>query len=491
MNGSNTRSGRVLAWPGRHRLFVLIGLTYAYFFQGGDPNQASRYYLTRNLVERHAPDITPDHPLTIDKGEREGKFYSDKAPGVSLLAVAPYAAFRAAERITGLDPEDRGVERARLHAIVFLVSGLSGVFAAVFLRRVLVRFGTGDRAADLVTFGYALGTLAFPFSTVLFGHETAAAVMIAAFALCLEDAALPSPRPRRTRLVLGALWALAIVVEYPTALLVAVQGLYFVTAERAPRTAGRTFGWTLVGAVPIVAVHCTYAAWAFGSPFALPYRYVFDPIFRAHTASGLLGIGRPHLSVVREALFGSYRGLFFFCPFLVLAVAGFGAWIRSGERTRELVVCLATVALSFVMTAGYYAWDGGFSTGPRHLVPALPFLVVPIAWWVRRGRWAARVTAVVLVPSVAIMTACTAVLVQMPQGEPSTMNPLYTIIVPSLARGTVATNQLDVFHSTWHADASYNLGTLVGLSAWPSLILLAAVWGAAYARELLPRRATS
>src|ERR1700734_3795095 len=65
MNGSNTRSGRGVAWLRRHRLFVLIGLTYAYFFQGGDPNQASRFFLTRSLVERHAVDITPDHPLTL------------------------------------------------------------------------------------------------------------------------------------------------------------------------------------------------------------------------------------------------------------------------------------------------------------------------------------------------------------------------------------------------------------------------------------------
>src|SRR5665213_2031937 len=93
------------AWLARYRFFVLVACTYAYFFEGADPNEASRFFLTRAIVTRHAADITPDAPYTIDKGEFRGKYYSDKAPGISLLAVVPYALMRATQI-----PETRAVE---------------------------------------------------------------------------------------------------------------------------------------------------------------------------------------------------------------------------------------------------------------------------------------------------------------------------------------------------------------------------------------------
>ncbi len=473
-----------MAWLRRHRLFVLIAFTYAYFFQGGDPNQASRYFLTRAIVERHAPDITPDHPNTLDKGEFRGKFYSDKAPGLSLLATVPYAAFRLAEKATGVDERARGPSLVRIHGLVFVLSGLAGVAAAWFLRRSLLLLGSPERDAGILTAGYALGTLAFPFSTVLFGHQTAAALLVATFALCLERRATRRS-PAAHAALLGALWATSLVVEYPTALSVAVLGVWFLSRAPSVRDAARGFAWAVAGAAPVLVVHSAFLYWAFGSPFDLPYNHVVEPIFRAHTTSGFLGIGRPRAEVLWELLLGRYRGLFFHCPLLVLSVAGFGAWLRRREHDAELVVCAAIAVLAVAMSSAYYAWDGGFSTGPRHLVPSLPFLVVPIAFWMREGRWAARSVIVAMVPSVLVMTACTAVLVQSPEGDPRYMNGVYGIVLPALARHEVALNVLDVFHVTWQADASYNLGTFVGLGAWTSLLVPAMAWLVAYRRAIV------
>jgi hypothetical protein len=158
---------------------------------------------------------------------------------------------------------------------------------------------------------------------------------------------------------------------------------------------------------------------------------------------------------------------------------------------REAAVAVVVPIVSLLFTAGYNAWDGDFSTGPRHLIPALPFVVLPIAWWMRKARWAAWTVYAAIVPSVLLMTACTAVLVQTPTGDPATTNPVYALVLPALARGVVAINQLDAFHATWQADAAYNLGTLFGLSAWASLIVPVVAWLAAYARDLMPGRRTA
>src|SRR5579883_1930559 len=165
----------------RARLLVLAALTYAYFFGGGDPNQATRYALTESLVERREPDITPYHAATIDKGFKRGKFYSDKAPGVSVLATVPYAVMRLGDRLFAIDPGSREAQLAKLHLLSFVTSGLAGVGCVWLVRRLAEHLGCGASIAELVAFGYAFGTIAFPFSTVAFGHQHAAFLVVASF----------------------------------------------------------------------------------------------------------------------------------------------------------------------------------------------------------------------------------------------------------------------------------------------------------------------
>jgi hypothetical protein len=72
-------------------LFLLVFGVYAYFYQAGGWNQNSRFDLTRAIVEHHTIAIDAFADNTGDKAQREGHWFSDKAPGLSLLAVPPYA----------------------------------------------------------------------------------------------------------------------------------------------------------------------------------------------------------------------------------------------------------------------------------------------------------------------------------------------------------------------------------------------------------------
>lgn len=469
----------MLRWLWARRLFLLLALTYAYFFQGGDPNQATRLLLTKALVDRGEPHITAYHAVTIDKSELGGRYYSDKAPGVSLLATVPWGLMNAADRLTGIDRDSRPAMRARQHMVVLTVSVLAGVVAAGLLHRILVLFGASVTIANLVTIGYGVGTLAFPFSTVLFGHQTAAAIVLYAFWLAVSTREYT---PRRL-VLLGLVWAWALVTEYPTGILVACQGLYVLSAAPRVRPVLRVFGWSALGAVLPLAVHSLFLGWAFGAPFKLPYTYMAEPIFLSHTSTGILGINAPSVVGLFGSLLSRYRGLFFYCPFLVLTLAGFGAWLRAGERKAELRLCAAMVVGYILFNAGYFAWDGGGSTGPRHLVPALPYFVIPIAYFARDVKLGRALTALAIVPSALIMLATTAVCIQVPEGDPWRANPLYQIVLTALSHGEVAINRQDVFMLGGRGDASYNLGMLLGLQGVASLAPLLLVW-AAYAIDM-------
>ena len=81
-----TRSGsdRRLSWILGFGLIV----SYAYFYQAGGWNQNSRFAMVRAIIERHTLQIDAYQLHTQDRAFWEGHYYSDKAPGAALLALA-------------------------------------------------------------------------------------------------------------------------------------------------------------------------------------------------------------------------------------------------------------------------------------------------------------------------------------------------------------------------------------------------------------------
>ncbi|MDB4942541.1 MAG: hypothetical protein JWP97_2075 [Labilithrix sp.] len=478
-------------WLRRARLWLVAALTYAYFVSGSDPNQATRFALTEAIVTRHAPDITPVHYRTLDKGYVGGKFYADKAPGISLLAVPAFAVLRVADRAFGIDPSSLDAQRSKLYFLTLLLAGVPGVAAALLLRRLARRLGCGAAAAELAAFAYAFGTLAFPFSTVLFGHQLAAFLLLGMTTLAVEARARGALASTRTLLALGALGGTAVVVEYPTAFFLAVFGVSLLLAcgerGRMARSMGRVVLLTAIGALPLLALHAGFLWWCYGR-LALPYTFVSEPFFRAHMSSGIFGIGMPNRTATLGSLVSPYRGLLFYCPVVTLYAAGLGAWIATGRNLRLLAVAVPGVLVHLLFAFSYYAWDGGRSLGPRHLVPVLPFLVLPIAFLADRSRAAYVLTVLLTVASSVMMLACTFVLIHLPEGDPFTLNPFYDVVVPAVQRGEGALNAQDAFVPYARADAAFNWGMLVGLGGHGSLLVVPLVWLIAYAPEVIRLR---
>src|SRR3954463_7030150 len=86
-------------------LGAALFVSYAYFYAAGGWNQNSRFALVRAVLERHTLQIDAYQLHTGDRALWEGHYYSDKAPGVSLAALAPAALARVAARAAGVDPE--------------------------------------------------------------------------------------------------------------------------------------------------------------------------------------------------------------------------------------------------------------------------------------------------------------------------------------------------------------------------------------------------
>jgi len=333
----------------RHELLLLLlvaAVALLPVYRLGDQD-LSRFCLTQAIVNGHLANDRCLAP-SFDKARYGGHLYSDKAPGLSLIAVpaAEAVQLEPLEEVEGPD--------ARLWGVRVLTSGLAFLLVAFLVGRVAEGLAPGRGDAALVTF--ALGTIVAPLAAVGFAHVPAAALGFAAFLLAW----------RRRALAAGLAAGAALLVEYQTAAIVVAVGLY--VALRGVRGLV-TYA---AGLAPGVGLLLAYDALAFGSPWHLSYRYVAVK----EQQTGFFGIGLPHLHSTWEVFAGS-SGLLLVSP--VLAAAAHGLVLLARTRPVEAAVCGAVTVFFLLLACGYFAPYGGTKLGPRFVVPALPFLAVGLA----------------------------------------------------------------------------------------------------------------
>jgi hypothetical protein len=146
--------------------------------------------------------------------------------------------------------------------------------------------------------------------------------------------------------------------------------------------------------------------------------------------------------VLLAILLSPFRGLFYYSPVLILGVIGLVWMIRAPQFRRDGILAAAMTVSLLLFNMSFGGWWGGFAAGPRYLIPALPFLVMPIALVYQRFR---RTTTALLALSVVVYFIVTAVDGQPPSGGGGfatvpgraqwTYNPLFEYELPLLLEG--------------------------------------------------------
>lgn len=467
-------------------LFALCFVAYAYFYQAGGWNQNVRFDLVRSLVEQRTATIDAYYRNTGDlacrgpagrcltpRPERGEHAYADKAPGASWLAAPVHAVVHA---LAGSDTPTPAYLNAAAYASTVWAVAVPAALAVGMLYGLLCALGIGARASAVFALAYGLGTLAFPYATLFYGHQLAAALLLMAFALLVRArrASGPPATPGPGLLLgTGALLGAAVAVEYPAALAALPIGVYAACFVRP----WRRLGWLALGmAGPGLAV-AAYHALVFGSPLALPYDFSTQP----HRSQGFfMGLGVPQWSALRHILFTGYRGLFYSAPWLLLAVPGAVLLIRRARLGAEAAVCIAVALLFVWLNASLVDWQGGWAMGARYLIPAIPFLAVlaaGAALWTPRWpgvRAAARVGLTALLGwSVFHMLVGTAVKPEVPV---HIRRPFAQFLLERFYRGELAVNtqSIDAIAPARAGERfAWNLGELAGLDGLASLAPLA------------------
>jgi len=413
-------------------VFLALFVPFSYFNHSDGWNQGVRIAELHAIVIKHTMQIDAYHQLTGDKAFIEGHYYSEKAPAMVVAALPAFAVTVWMQRMLGSDPDAQPAWRVSewiaTAGSVGLLAALGGV---AFFALLVERFD--PLTAVIATFGLFLGSLTWPYATSLFAH--AGTIGLLAIALW---AALSAPSPRRDYTA-GLAAGFAVASEYPAVIPCAIIGLYL-GYRGLPRM--WRFGLATIPAAILILANNYLTT---GSPLSVSYGA--NANFPEISTSNSMGFNLPNLEVMLALFIGQYRGLFFWCPILILSVAGLLELFRK-ERAIAIMV-FAVTALILVQVASFYMAFGGNAFGPRYLSPALPFIGLAAAYGIKR--WP-EPGLVLLVVSMVVMLGVTAIAIDPPA---DTLTPAESFYLVRLKEQRFADN----------------LGTLIGAPAWLSLVV--------------------
>ncbi|MCX6355125.1 MAG: hypothetical protein NTZ78_09520 [Candidatus Aureabacteria bacterium] len=334
-------------------------------------NAVIRAYLTMALVDNMTAQVdqqVAEYGMPLDRAEKNGHIYSDKAPGLSFLAIPSYVMIRLVTRlITVRVPFDVVVYVMRISTV-----GIATIVLLYFMLN-LLRGCVDTDLAYFCTAIYLLGTIAFPMSTDFLGHQVAAAFSFLAYYMLRRGMS-----DLRSVLIFcsGLFAGLSIMTEYPTVLIAAAL-FFLLWAGRPALSLPMSF---VIGLAPPIAILMFYHRFAFGNFLDLGYGHTqhYFKILGIDTTGMGAALAVPSLHTLWQMAFSSYRGFFFFSPVMLFVLYGLWLLSRNGRRAESLMLAALAVGY-FMLNAFMRDWEGGWSPGLRHLTPVVPLLILPLA----------------------------------------------------------------------------------------------------------------
>lgn len=301
-------------------------------------------------------------PESVDDFLYDGNFYSALAPGTAILGL-PFAALGFV-----LDGHFTLFRYALLSTELFVALANSVAASLVYL---VGRFFFDKKVSAFLGFAYAFSTISWPFATYFFQSDVSTLFCLAGVYFAIRASRHEQGRLRNSVLA-GSTVAVAMVVDYIDALFLPIILLYilFTLREKKEQVLRPVLGFLSTAVLGVVAIGL-YNYVNFGSPLRGGEQLYQNGsnVFAEFSYPLYLGT---YLN-----LFSPYRGLFIYSIFLVLGVFGFYDMVRRSIYRKEALLLLACFLGIFIPYSMWYDPAGGEGFGPRFLVAAIPFLLLP------------------------------------------------------------------------------------------------------------------
>jgi hypothetical protein len=357
------------------------------------------------------------NPGSVDTFVYNGNYYSALDPGTSFLAL-PFVGIGFV-----LDGGFSAFGHAML-ASEFFVAFCNAIAAYLMFKLASLYFSR--RTAAFLAFAYAFATIGWPFVTFFFESDVAAMLDLLAVYLAIRMARTGSSSLKMA-IPCGAALGATLTVDYINAVLVPVVSIFLLYSFRRRLAYFAEGLWAvIVFAAAGVVLIAQYNEAAFGDPF-LSTEQAYQ-----HVPSLFARFSYPILDGLYINLLSPLRGIFIYCPVLMLGLVGFYCFFFEGRKlTSEgflLAACFVAVLVPYSM---WFSVTGGEGFGQRFLIPVIPFLLLP-AGFVIESRVRSLTIATYLFYVVGVVfNGIAAITTTIPQPGPVSSFPFLTVVVPN------------------------------------------------------------
>jgi hypothetical protein len=363
-------------------IFLLLAFMYAYFYHDPSWNGNSRLGLTFAIVQEGRLTIDSFHnregTITKDKAIYNGHYYTSKAIGTSVLAAFFYLPLYWLEQLLNFKLDLGETKYLLTFLSIGLPSAIAGSLMYVLCKQVTRNRFRAYTAAIVIN----LGTMIFPYSVILYGHQLAGALLFCAFFLIFHLKTHPDIRRKDILFLIGFLLAFALITEYPVAPIVLILAAYyfFVLWKKDGVNGSLAVLMPALGAVIPIVMVLAYNTAVFDHPISTGYTHSADPWFQEQQTQNLVGIGWPNLKVIFYLTLHPAFGLFWQSPVLLMSLVGIWFMSRIPTFKIEALIAITVFLYLVILYSGFYNWYGGWTFGPRYLIPMLTFMCLPLVF---------------------------------------------------------------------------------------------------------------
>jgi hypothetical protein len=293
-----------------------------------------------------AESIVTRHNLIVPAGlgipGRDGQIYSIYYPLQSLLAVPLVSAAAFAAHL--------------LHVpFHFVAAASAGVLPALYTAATVglvailaVQLGSTRQGARRAALSFGFGTVAMVYARTFYAEPLLS--LLATAAVCLTFTRVSR------KIIFAALLALLAVLAKPTGILLGPALSVYLFLKR---TSARSSILPAAGSGLGLLLYVFYNVVRFENPlsFGQPWAFSLSAI-----PEGIAGL-----------VFSPGRGIIWYCPPVLAAILGFR---KAAKEKKTEALLIGSLFAGFIMLhSSWPFWHGGWSWGPRFLVPILPGLM--------------------------------------------------------------------------------------------------------------------
>jgi len=335
-------------------IFLLIGLVYFISAKGSTEITDTYFSLqtSKAIIENHSLAAEGCRGGYCHKSEKDGKYYSKYGIGLALIFI-PYTLLGKGLALLAALPKEKVTDFLLSFYNIFFGAG-----AGVIMFYTARHFGNSKRASLAMALLLCFGTFCWRYSVWDFS-EPAQMFFLFLCAYC----ALKNDFKHTTAGALSFSFLLLLKAQYLFYL-----PLFFIYIIMKNKDDAKTMSRRLLIFFSIIgAAFC----------FMLLLNYVrFGELFEFGYGAEARNFYLPGIAEhAPKLLYWLDKGIFIYNPVFILGALGYFSFFRKFRK--EAAFFASIIAANFILTSAWYGWHGCSCWGPRLLVPAAPFWLIP------------------------------------------------------------------------------------------------------------------